>query len=264
MAKYQNIGHGINLPLWMSPRLRWRHPAIPFLLFLMIYFYLPTKYKQYLLSSNSSCHVNELSDRKAADDADASVTFLPHIPPKIWQVSILPSIPISDDIFKPPEDAPTWLSLHPSYAYTIVDTAGALAAITRLKHIIPQQYLDVDYLGTEASIHNRKQKLKGNHMHQHQNSLDPVQLYNAIPRPVMKADLVRYALLAAEGGVYSDSDTSPVHPLRQWAPKSSVAIRGSSLALRQTPSRQYQALHTRYRLANGRLQVQRAILSYGE
>ncbi|KZL83432.1 initiation-specific alpha- -mannosyltransferase [Colletotrichum incanum] len=171
MAKYQSIGHSINLPLWMSPRFRWRQPAIPLLLFLMVYFYLPTKYKQYLLSSNNSCRVNPLSDREAADDVDTSVTFLPHIPPKIWQ------------------------------------------------HIIPQQYLDVNYLKTEASIHNRKHKFRGNHLPQDQSLLDPVQLYNAIPRPVMKADLVRYALLAAEGGVYSDSDTSPVHPLRQWAPK---------------------------------------------
>ncbi|KAK2010236.1 glycosyltransferase sugar-binding region DXD domain-containing protein-containing protein, partial [Colletotrichum eremochloae] len=48
---------------------------------------------------------------------------------------------------------------------------------------------------------------------------DLVQLYDAIPRPVMQADLARYAILAVEGGVYSDLDTSPLHSVPHWAPE---------------------------------------------
>ncbi|KAK1975201.1 hypothetical protein LZ30DRAFT_606191, partial [Colletotrichum cereale] len=111
---------------------------------------------------------------------------LPHIPPKIWQISILPNTSSSDNVFQPPAYVAKWLPLHPSYAYIILDTAGAFAAIARLKHTISRQYLDAIYARTGADI--------------------------------IQADLARCAILALEGSVYSDSDTSPLHPLPHWAP----------------------------------------------
>lgn len=40
--------------------------------------------------------------------------------------------------------------------------------------------------------------------------------YDAMPVPVMKADLWRYAVVHRYGGVYTDLDTSCVVPLDQW------------------------------------------------
>lgn len=40
--------------------------------------------------------------------------------------------------------------------------------------------------------------------------------YNRMPRPVLRSDLFRYALVFLEGGMYSDSDTSAVRPISDW------------------------------------------------
>ncbi|KAK1973234.1 nucleotide-diphospho-sugar transferase, partial [Colletotrichum cereale] len=114
---------------------------------------------------------------------------LPHIPPKIWQIFISSdnkdsSIPTNIPIY-----VPKWLSLHPSFAYTIIDNSGALAIVS------PKMLHSIDM------------------------PLELTPLYDQISRPVMRADFMRYAILALEGGVYSDSDTYPLFPLRDWVPQ---------------------------------------------
>ncbi|KAF6811406.1 initiation-specific alpha-mannosyltransferase, partial [Colletotrichum sojae] len=138
-------------------------------------------------------------------------TLLPHIPPKIWQVSILPGTSGSHDPVDPPQYATQWLSFHPSFAYSIADAAGALAAINRIEELLPSACHSSERLDTLA----RRRSQLG----QCQKLSEPTRLYNAIAQPVVQADLVRYALLALEGGVYSDSDTYPVRPLRDWVPE---------------------------------------------
>lgn len=44
------------------------------------------------------------------------------------------------------------------------------------------------------------------------------QAYEALPKPVLKADFFRYLILLARGGVYSDIDTSNLKPIKDWAP----------------------------------------------
>ncbi|EEB09558.1 alpha-1,6-mannosyltransferase Och1 [Schizosaccharomyces japonicus yFS275] len=39
-----------------------------------------------------------------------------------------------------------------------------------------------------------------------------------LPEPVMKADFFRYLSLLAEGGYYTDIDTSPIKPIDKWVP----------------------------------------------
>jgi hypothetical protein len=41
--------------------------------------------------------------------------------------------------------------------------------------------------------------------------------FNALPRIVMKADMFRYLVLLAYGGVYSDTDTNCLKPISEWA-----------------------------------------------
>ncbi|KAI8807970.1 nucleotide-diphospho-sugar transferase [Cladochytrium replicatum] len=42
-------------------------------------------------------------------------------------------------------------------------------------------------------------------------------MFAALPLPVMKADLFRYMVLSIYGGVYSDTDTRSLKPVKNWA-----------------------------------------------
>jgi alpha 1,6-mannosyltransferase len=42
--------------------------------------------------------------------------------------------------------------------------------------------------------------------------------YDALPKPVLKADFFRYLILLARGGVYSDIDTTALKPISNWVP----------------------------------------------
>ncbi|KAF8321538.1 hypothetical protein DL93DRAFT_2223905 [Clavulina sp. PMI_390] len=46
--------------------------------------------------------------------------------------------------------------------------------------------------------------------------------YRTLPRPVMKADMLRYLIMLAAGGVYSDADTQVLMPLSRWADNAEV------------------------------------------
>lgn len=54
--------------------------------------------------------------------------------------------------------------------------------------------------------------------HHYSDRQDLVQLYSSIKTPVLAADLLRYMILATEGGVYSDIDTVALQPVEQWVP----------------------------------------------
>ncbi|GAB7336798.1 hypothetical protein MBLNU13_g11311t2 [Cladosporium sp. NU13] len=45
-----------------------------------------------------------------------------------------------------------------------------------------------------------------------------VEAFDALPKPVLKADFFRYLILLAYGGVYSDIDTTALKPISRWAP----------------------------------------------
>ncbi|CAK7245386.1 MAG: hypothetical protein STHCBS139747_006966 [Sporothrix thermara] len=47
---------------------------------------------------------------------------------------------------------------------------------------------------------------------------DVLQQYKAMPRRVLRADFLRYLVLALEGGIYSDVDTHLVRDIRDWVP----------------------------------------------
>ena len=112
-----------------------------------------------------------------------TTTRLPHIPPKIWQIYLS---------FTPGALAPyvfpihSWVSKSPSYIYTILDGQGSLAIVSKLSsspthaHILP--------------------------------------LFYSMSRRVLRADFLRYLLLAIEGGVYSDIDTELLKPIHEWVP----------------------------------------------
>lgn len=43
-----------------------------------------------------------------------------------------------------------------------------------------------------------------------------VEAFNYLPSPILKADFLRYLILYARGGIYSDIDTSPVKSFENW------------------------------------------------
>lgn len=46
-----------------------------------------------------------------------------------------------------------------------------------------------------------------------------VEAYEALPLAVLKADLFRYLVLLARGGIYSDIDTTALQPASEWLPQ---------------------------------------------
>lgn len=45
-----------------------------------------------------------------------------------------------------------------------------------------------------------------------------IKAYHMMPLPVLKADYFRYIVILVEGGIYSDSDTECLKPVREWIP----------------------------------------------
>jgi len=110
-----------------------------------------------------------------------------HIPPKIWQISLPKKPADAKNARTNPEtlqDAPSWLALNPDYAFTLVDEPG------------------------------------GDHFVRTHFAHDPriLAAFERMPNVGMKSDLLRYLLLAAEGGVYTDTDTVALKPIDAWIP----------------------------------------------
>ncbi|KAJ9137854.1 Glycosyltransferase, DXD sugar-binding motif protein [Pleurostoma richardsiae] len=114
--------------------------------------------------------------------SNTTAARLPHIPPKIWQIFLdfTPSAISMPYVH-------SWITKSPSHSYTVLDSAGALALVVKL-----------------ASTPGRSHMLP---------------LFYAMSRRVLRADFLRYLILALEGGVYSDADTQMVRPLHEWVPE---------------------------------------------
>ncbi|KAL1841772.1 hypothetical protein VTJ49DRAFT_6610 [Mycothermus thermophilus] len=109
------------------------------------------------------------------------------IPNKIWQI-LLPKKSSSEPFVANPkslEDTPTWLALNPDYTYTLVGQKGG------------DEFVENNF-GHEPRI---------------------VEAYRKMPNVGMKSDLLRYLLLWAQGGVYTDTDTVALKPIDVWVPE---------------------------------------------
>ena len=112
-------------------------------------------------------------------------TRLPHIPPKIWQI-YLDHVHSPDALGKYMRPIHSWVSQSPSHAYTILDSQGSLAIISKLSKLPSQAHI--------------------------------LPTFYAMSRRVLRVDFLRYLLLAIEGGVYSDIDTELRKPINEWVP----------------------------------------------
>lgn len=219
MLKTRLTARDFNVPRWSLIRPRWPQSAAISIILLMIFLLFRRDNDRWVLTPSALHGGNPHAKTETEPLLFSPETLLPHIPPKIWQVSIRPGSAGSHDPIKPPKYATKWLSLHPSFAYSIVDAAGALAAIRRIENIVPPACLDGRHSPAVSVDPSRRPTTRSDRVNQCSRLAEISQLYNAIAQPVVQADLVRYALLALEGGVYSDSDTYPVRPLRDWVPQ---------------------------------------------
>lgn len=112
---------------------------------------------------------------------DAKLTTSP-IPRTIWQIFFNYGAAPDDDILI---HTSTWLKSNSDCSYNRLSKGGA-----------------IDFI----------------HRHYASRS-DLIDLYTNLKVPVLAADLLRYMILAAEGGVYADMDVSAEKPIRTWVPK---------------------------------------------
>jgi alpha 1,6-mannosyltransferase len=108
---------------------------------------------------------------------------LPYIPPKIWQAYLSYSPGVLAPYAFPIH---SWISKSPSHSYSILDGQGSLAIISKLAKLPKYAHIPP--------------------------------LFYSMPRRVLRADFLRYLLLAIEGGVYSDIDTELLKPIHEWVP----------------------------------------------
>ena len=108
-----------------------------------------------------------------------------HIPNQIWQI-FYGFTPTNNKLQK---SALSWMALNPTYSYTRIGRQGAL-------DFVREHYADRP---------------------------DIIRVYEAVQIPVLAADFLRYLLLAAEGGVYSDIDTTALRPVSRWIPDKLLA-----------------------------------------
>ncbi|KAH8701829.1 putative alpha-1,6-mannosyltransferase subunit [Talaromyces proteolyticus] len=105
-------------------------------------------------------------------------------PAFIWQTwKDVPSSSWFPDELRPSEES--WSQLHPGFVHEVLGDKTA-------EHLIRYLYSSVP---------------------------EVVEAYESLPVPVLKADLFRYLILLARGGVYSDIDTEALQPAIDWLPK---------------------------------------------
>ena len=78
----------------------------------------------------------------------------------------------------------SWSKLNPGYEHRVVTDSDAASLVRWLYARIPE-------------IHRA---------------------FEALPEPVLKADFFRYLILLAQGGIYSDIDTTALKPVADWLP----------------------------------------------
>lgn len=91
-------------------------------------------------------------------------------------------------------DTRSWLAKNPGFEYTLL---GAKAA---------DDFVNAHFSGSPSILHT----------------------YHALRNPGMKTDLLRYLIMLAKGGVYSDLDTEALRPVDDWVPEH---LRGSVRAV---------------------------------
>lgn len=104
-------------------------------------------------------------------------------PGYIWQTwKNTPASGDFDERFR--EGEASWTVLHPTFVHEVITDSVA-------GHLVRHLYASVP---------------------------DVIEAYDALPVPVLKADLFRYLILLARGGIYTDIDTKALKSATDWVP----------------------------------------------
>ncbi len=108
------------------------------------------------------------------------------IPKKIWQTWKVSPLGFEQ---RDTDSAKTWPLINPTYRYEVLTDDNAV------------EYLKFQYgpMGI--------------------NRPDLIELYEEIKITIIKADLLRYLVMYAEGGVYADIDVESLRPMERWIPE---------------------------------------------
>jgi mannosyltransferase OCH1-like enzyme len=110
----------------------------------------------------------------------------PDWPKKIWQTWKVHPLAFDE---REVETGRTWLGKNPDWRYEVLT-----------------DYNDVEYV----RFHYGPQAL---------NRPDIVAFYESVSAAIVKADLLRYLIIYAEGGVYTDVDVDAIKSIRKWIPE---------------------------------------------
>lgn len=103
-------------------------------------------------------------------------------PAYIWQTwKYTPA----DGEFQFRDQEASWTILHPGFVHEVITDSVAITLLRMLYAAVPEV----------------------------------LEAYEALPLPVLKADLFRYLILFARGGIYSDIDTLALRSADEWIPK---------------------------------------------
>ncbi|RFU72026.1 glycosyltransferase family 32 [Trichoderma arundinaceum] len=112
------------------------------------------------------------------------------IPPSIWQIVLPKNQPYHGDPnhvhvdVKQLEHTASWIAMNPDYQYTLVGHKGG-------DEFVKSRYSHNPRIG---------------------------EVYRNLSNVGMKSDLLRYLILDAQGGVYTDTDTLALKPVDAWVP----------------------------------------------
>ena len=114
-------------------------------------------------------------------DSPTVTQLLVPIPPKIWQIYF----PFGSSPLDVPDNLiQTWPAVNQDYEYTLMSEEGANRFVQE-------------------------------HFSSHPEVIDA---YVNLRTPILRVDFLRYLILASQGGVYSDTDTAALKPIKEWIP----------------------------------------------
>ncbi|KAH6655644.1 hypothetical protein BKA67DRAFT_244661 [Truncatella angustata] len=120
------------------------------------------------------------SESTTSEEQEKDTSLEPAIiPRKIWHILFPNNGAVTDQQVSFLGD---WVKSAPGYTYTLLGAGGGTALVR----------------------------------HHYGAASDELRVFEQLTNPALKSDLLRYLILAAEGGYYGDVDTQPLVPLEDW------------------------------------------------
>lgn len=141
------------------------------------------------IGAGSTAHITDFEEVFRYREKHVATESPDLIPAKIWQIFLTPrdaSTGQTGDInHQKLEDTASWIALNPDHQYTLMSVNAA------------DRFVKENF-ASNWTVRRTYQQLRN---------------------PGLKSDLLRYLILSAEGGVYTDTDTLAFKPVDRWVPE---------------------------------------------